>query len=327
MHFKKGMEVVWMNILIIGGTRFLGPYVVKQLTEGGHRVTIFHRGQTNTELPDGVQEMIGDRTQLSDFTSEFKKAEPEVVIDMFPYAEKDAIDLSAVFQSIAKRIVALSSADVYQAYGRLIGLEKGNFTKEAIKEDSPLRSIHFPYRNAVNESDWRYHYDKILIEKYYMEHSSLPATILRLPMIYGPNDRQHRLWPYLHLINQKQTISLDPREADWRTCRGFVENVAHAITLVANNDRAANQIYNVAEENSLTEEEWVQMIQKHCQSEIPIQTIENESLDFYPEQHLFIDSQKIRQELGYKEIVPFSQGMMETIQWENEHPPVQNQPV
>jgi nucleoside-diphosphate-sugar epimerase len=317
-----------MNILIIGGTRFLGPYVVKQLTEGGHRVTIFHRGQTNTELPDGVQEIIGDRTQLSDFTSEFKKAKPEVVIDMFPYAEKDAMDLSAVFQSIAKRIVALSSADVYQAYGRLIGLEKGNFTKEAIKEDSPLRSIHFPYRNAVkDEKDWRYHYDKILIEKYYMELSSLPATILRLPMIYGPNDRQHRLWPYLQLINQNQTISLDPREADWRTCRGFVENVAHAITLAANNDKAANQIYNVAEENSLTEEEWVQMIQKHCQNEVPIQTIENESLDFYPEQHLFIDSQKIRQELGYKEIVPFSQGMMETIQWENEHPPVQNLPV
>jgi nucleoside-diphosphate-sugar epimerase len=322
------MEVVAMNILIIGGTRFLGPYVVKQLTECGHLVTIFHRGHTNTELPDGVIEMIGDRTQIADFTSEFKKAEPEVVIDMFPYAEKDAIDLSKVFQTIAKRIVALSSADVYQAYGRLIGLEKGNFTKEAIKEDSPLRSIHFPYRNAVKEkSDWRYHYDKILIEKYYMQDSSLPATILRLPMIYGPNDRQHRLWPYLHLINQKQTITLDPREADWKTCRGFVENVAHAITLAATNEKAANQIYNVAEENSFTESEWVQMIQKYCQSEIPIQTTKNESLDFYPAQQLLIDSQKIRQELGYKEIVPFPQGMLETIQWENEHPPAQNQPV
>jgi nucleoside-diphosphate-sugar epimerase len=212
--------------------------------------------------------------------------------------------------------------------GALIGLEKGNFTREAIKEDSPLRSIHFPYRNAVKEkSDWRYHYDKILIEKYYMQDSSLPATILRLPMIYGPNDGQHRLWPYLHLINQKQTITLDPREADWRTCRGFVENVAHAITLAATNEKAANQIYNVAEENSFTESEWVQMIQKYCQSEIPIQTTKNESLDFYPAQQLIIDSQKIRQELGYKEIVPFPQGMLETIQWENEHPPAQNQPV
>jgi nucleoside-diphosphate-sugar epimerase len=50
--------------------------------------------------------------------------------------------------------------------------------------------------------------------------------------------------------------------------------------------------------------------------------IKNEALDFYPEQDLFMDSQKIRLELGYKEIVPFSQGMLRTIQWENENPPV-----
>ncbi|MED1201764.1 NAD-dependent epimerase/dehydratase family protein [Heyndrickxia acidicola] len=312
-----------MNILIIGGTRFLGPYVIKELTEDGHKVTIFHRGQTNIELPDGVGEILGDRKQLFDYANKLWDTNPDVIIDMFPYSEKDAVDLSAVFCSSTARMIALSSADVYQAYGRLIGLEKGNFTKEVIKEDSPLRSIFFPYRSTVkDEHDWRYHYDKILIENYYMQHSSLPATILRLPMIYGPHDRQHRLWPYLQCINQEQAISLDPREVDWRTCRGYVENVAHAIALAAVHERAANQIYNVAEEVNFSEKEWVETIQQYCQSNLPIKMIKNEALDFYPEQDLFMDSQKIRLELGYKEIVPFSQGMLRTIQWENENPPV-----
>ena len=35
-----------MRVLIIGGTRFIGPEVVRQLHALGHQVTVFHRGQT-----------------------------------------------------------------------------------------------------------------------------------------------------------------------------------------------------------------------------------------------------------------------------------------
>ena len=37
-----------MQILIIGGTGFIGPYVVQQLVHEGHNVTLFHRSPEAT---------------------------------------------------------------------------------------------------------------------------------------------------------------------------------------------------------------------------------------------------------------------------------------
>ena len=54
-----------MRILVIGGTRFIGLQVVKQLDETGHEVTIFHRGQTEADLPSGIQHIHGDRQRMA----------------------------------------------------------------------------------------------------------------------------------------------------------------------------------------------------------------------------------------------------------------------
>src|SRR5690349_13239697 len=127
-----------MRILIIGGTRFMGPHVVRHLIGAGHEVTPFHRGETKIELA-GVNQFYGDRHALSSFRAEFKGVAPDVVLDMIPYTEEDALSLMRVFKGIAGRVVAISSADVYRAYGRLLGLETGAPDPVPIHEDAPLR--------------------------------------------------------------------------------------------------------------------------------------------------------------------------------------------
>ncbi len=49
-----------MKILIIGGTNFIGPWVVRHLVTMGHDVTLFHRGKTKAELPEPVNHIYGD---------------------------------------------------------------------------------------------------------------------------------------------------------------------------------------------------------------------------------------------------------------------------
>jgi nucleoside-diphosphate-sugar epimerase len=39
-----------MKVLIIGGTNFIGPPVVRRLTDLGHQVAVFHRGQTDADF-------------------------------------------------------------------------------------------------------------------------------------------------------------------------------------------------------------------------------------------------------------------------------------
>src|SRR5437879_5799820 len=124
-----------MRVLMIGGTGFLGIHVARQLVEAGHDVTVFHRGQTTAQLFDGIKSWIGDRQDLSNFTAEFKRIAPQVVLDMIPYVEAEAHAVIQTFGGLAERLVAISSQDVYRAYGLFIGLEQGSAITEPCNED------------------------------------------------------------------------------------------------------------------------------------------------------------------------------------------------
>ena len=137
-----------MRILVIGGTRFIGPSVVTELQELGHDVTLFHRGQTGTAA-QGVTEILGDRRKLTEHTDELRKLQPDVVLDMIAVIEEDARQLAEVFTGYAKRIVLASSMDVYRAYGRLLGKEQGPPDETPLTEESPLREKLYPYRGET----------------------------------------------------------------------------------------------------------------------------------------------------------------------------------
>ena len=114
-----------MRILVIGGTGLTGPHTVRRLSELGHEIVVFHRGDTEAELPRRVGHIHGDRKDLSDFAAEFARFAPRIVVDMIPRNAQDAWSVVAAFKDIAQRVVALSSQDVYRAYGVLRGVESG----------------------------------------------------------------------------------------------------------------------------------------------------------------------------------------------------------
>jgi nucleoside-diphosphate-sugar epimerase len=68
--------------LVLGGTRFLGPPIVQRLVEGGHEVTVFHRGEREPVIAGDVQHVHGAFSQLPDFVSRLSRRRPEVVLDV-----------------------------------------------------------------------------------------------------------------------------------------------------------------------------------------------------------------------------------------------------
>ena len=50
-----------MEILIIGGTSFLGRHLAETALARGHALTLFHRGSTGAELFPGARRILGDR--------------------------------------------------------------------------------------------------------------------------------------------------------------------------------------------------------------------------------------------------------------------------
>jgi nucleoside-diphosphate-sugar epimerase len=322
-----------MRILIIGGTRFMGPYVIRNLHAAGHEISVFHRGQTSTELPADVREILGNRDRLPDYAETLRQLAPEIVLDMMVLHEQHARELMATFAGVAKRVVVASSQDVYQAFGRVNGSESGAVDLASITEDAPLREKLYPYRGATLRAEdhpqhWMDDYDKIPAERVIMSHPSLSGTVLRLPAVYGPHDAQHRLFPYLkRMLDGRTSILLEEGEASWRWAHGYVENVADAIALAVTNAQASGRIYNIGEPFALSTAERIEQIAKVVDWHGRIVTVPTERL---PEslhsgintaQDIVIDTSRIRQELGYNERINLTEAFQRTIAWEQDNPP------
>jgi nucleoside-diphosphate-sugar epimerase len=316
-----------MRILLIGGTRFLGPPLLRRLVTLGHNVAVFHRGQTRADRPEGVEHLLGDRDRVVEHAEELRRFRPQVVIDMIAYFEDHARSLVEVFRQVAERTVVLSSGDVYRAYGVFHGLEPGPIEPVPLAENAPLRTVLYPYRaTAKGPDDLTYRYDKIPVERTILSEPALPGTVLRLPMVHGPGDYQHRLFPYLKRMDDRRpAILLDDGLAGWRCTRGYVEDVAAAIALAATDRRAAGQVYNVGEANPLTEAQWVRAIGAAAGWRGQVLAVPGGRVPApgNMRQDIVLDSSAIRQELGFCEEVPFAEALRRTVQWERENPPAE----
>ncbi len=321
-----------MKILIIGGTNFIGPFVVRHLVSMGHDVTLFHRSKTKAKLPEKVHHIFGERSQFDDFKSEFEKLSPDVVVDMICYTESDARILIKAFKGITQRVVTISSIDVYRAYGVVLGKESG-FEEVPLTEDSAKRSSLYPFKDMPQRAlNTPADYEKIMVERVIMSNSDLPGTIVRLPMVYGENDPLNRLFPYLkRMDDSRDAIVLLDSIAKWRGSYGYVENIGYAIALAVTNQRAKNRIYHVAEPETLSEEERITKIGEIVGWKGKVVSLSKDkfpsgwNLPLNAEQNWFVDSTRIRQELGYKEIVPIEEALKRTIEWERNHPSTQMQ--
>jgi nucleoside-diphosphate-sugar epimerase len=125
----------------------------------------------------------------------------------------------------------------------------------------------------------------------------------------------------------RPVIVLPRSIAGWRSPRGYVENVAAAITLAATSDRARGRAYNVAEEESFSELEWARMLAAATGWGGEFVVVDDDEappsvrIPGNLAQHLVPDTTRIRSELGYREPVTREEGIRRTIAWEREHPP------
>ncbi len=314
-----------MRVLVIGGTAFIGPAVVSQLVEAGHQVTAFHRGETPGRLPDSVGEILGDRRDLFSFRSEFASLKPDAVIDMVCMTEHHARTTLDTFDGVAGRLVVISSQDVYRAFTRFNGVEPGPPDPVPLVEDSPLREALYLFRDAPNQRfEWSRDYEKVMVERVINDEGGMPATILRLPAVYGPGDYQHRLFGHARrMADSRPFVLLDEGLASWRWTRGYVENIAAAIVLCALDEQAAGRTYNVGEPGAVTEAEWIRRIGDAMGWEGKIAVIGGGRMSpgMNTDQDWNADTGRIREELGYEEPVPLDHAIGHTVEWELANPP------
>jgi len=323
-----------MRILLIGGNGFIGTPLTRQLLAAGHKLAIFHRGTPSAQASAAALHIQGDRNRLSDHQDQLRKFAPDVIVDLILSSGPQARQLMTVARDITKRVVALSTGDVYRAWGVLHRVESGSLEPLPITEDSALRTTRKLYSpdgiKALQDIfTWATEdYDKIAVEQAVMSDDRVPGTIVRLPMVYGEGDPLHRFFPVLKRIADRRNAIILPEDvAAWRGPHGYVDNVAHAIALCVSADRAAGRIYNVNEEPSVSDLEWQRSIAQQTDWRgkfvvLPVdRTPQHLRFPANTAQHVVISSHRIRSELGYQEIIPLEEGIARTIAWESANPP------
>lgn len=261
---------------------------MKALINQGHQVNCLNR-RGKSEYGTSLS---CDRRHHEQLKQTLEVLEPEVVIDMIPFIQADAEGVcQALKEQTQVQIIAVSSIDVYQAYGRLHRTELGPYQTCPIRETDALRE----QPSIRNDT-----YDKISVENTYLKHFENVA-ILRLPAIYGWPDRR-RVDEYIRLEQESERVlRLHPDYAHWRFSRASAPDCAHGITLTAG--LMGHHIYNVSEETALSTEAWCQAVwhAADIQAEILYDSKAEIPFNIDTQQHWYVDSTKIRTELGYEE--------------------------
>ncbi|MFQ6096022.1 MAG: NAD-dependent epimerase/dehydratase family protein [Candidatus Bathyarchaeia archaeon] len=319
-----------MQILMIGGTRRCGPYIVEELLERGHSVVCYHRGQHDISFSDRAEHIHGDRRDYAGFKKQMAEVKADLVIDMIAGDDKDVQGVIEAFRGRIQRYICISSFEVYEAF-EAAWKHIPSSQPVPIPEDAPKRKQLHLYGHEIR-------YDKILVEREALEaneRGDFPVTILRWPALYGPRDTTPREWYYVKqaLDGRRQIAIPDGGQALFP--RGYFENMAHTVVLAVENQVASGQVYNAADVDALSLRQIVEMIGEIMEHNWEIIPVPRElmppapqsqglpySCDPYDiEPHLLLDLTKIKTELGYHDLVPIRKAMENTVRWLSDNPP------
>jgi len=201
-------------------------------------VTVYHRGRTTCRLPDGVREVIVDRTIEGETAAALRKDRPEAVIDMCGYKPEQVGEMVAAELSLQHYVFCSTTA----VYGRI--------GKRTPDESSPI-DPQSDYERGKSASE------KLLLSAH--RDRGFPATILRLAHPYGPGD-------HLLYISGRESLFLDrmrwgraiiiPGPGDTRIHPIYVEDAAEAFVHVLGRSECIGRIFNLAGEQVLSLDEY-----------------------------------------------------------------------
>ena len=103
------------RILILGGTRFLGPAIVEAALAEGFEVTLFNRGKSNPDLFPDLETRIGDRN-TGDLAA-LEEGEWDFVVDTSGYVPDHVRQTAELLRDRVGHYVFVSTISVYADFG------------------------------------------------------------------------------------------------------------------------------------------------------------------------------------------------------------------
>ncbi len=217
-----------MKVLIIGGTRFIGRHLVPRLLSAGHQVYLFNRGTRSlSDELEGVNVLVGDRHQPGQLAEKLSGMEFDAAIDMMAYNAADIRTSVEALRGKVGHFLFISTRSVYKEKLVLAPIRETD-----LLEDDP--SMAYGYNKVKAE--------EALMEAY--QSIGFPATVLRLPAVYGPYDYQAREWYFIKRFLDGRQQMLLPDFGWGVNQREYAGNVAEQLAFLLTEPASIGQIYN-----------------------------------------------------------------------------------
>lgn len=315
-----------MHILIIGGTRNLGHYMVENLLTRDHRVTILNRGITRDDLPETVERLRADRTEPAQLERALKGRSFDAVIDNALYKKAEAETVVRLLNGHTGHYVALSSGQVY--------LVREGIERPFNEDQYAGRVMPPPKPNTYGYEEWLYGMDKRHVEDVLSEahaHEGFPATVLRLPMVSSERDHFYRLYAYILRLSDGGPI-LAPSTPNFRLRHIYAGDVVRAVTRIVEEKLAQGKAYNIAQDETTTLDEYLDLLGGMLGAKPVLVRVKRDLLEangFLPDCSPFserwmseLDNAKGKRELGltYTPLAVYLEKIISTYQ-ENPPPP------
>lgn len=297
------------SCLILGGNRFVGLHLVKQLLARGNQVTIFNRGNKllPPDLAAQVQIIQGDRNIWTDLT-QLAEISFDLIFDMCCYEVPQAQMSIDVFGGRIQNYLYISTIAAYKTP-----------TTYPISEVDPLGAWQMwgPYGTQKARTD------TFFLDAYHK--SKFPVTILRPTYILGPNNHVEREAFFVSRLLAKIPVVI-PCDGQALLHFTFVDEVAHALIELSEISNGIGQVYNIATDQAITLEGLVRLIARTLDTEPQIIHADpdrfNISYDPYKAHlispfantHVLVSNQKLKAACGLT-FEPLVSKLTSSIQW------------
>lgn len=172
-----------MDLLVLGGTRFVGRHLVEAALSRGHRVTLFHRGQRGPGLFPEAEHLIGDRAG-----------------DLAPLAGRrwDAVVDTSGYVPAQVRASAERLAGAVGLYAFVSTISVyADPTFRPLDEDAPL---HPPDPEGTEVTGPAYGPMKVACEEAVRAAFPGRALVVRPGLVVGPHDYTYRFPYWVHRL-------------------------------------------------------------------------------------------------------------------------------
>ncbi len=174
-----------MNLLILGGTRFIGRHLTVAALEAGFEVTLFNRNRGGASFPE-VETLIGDR--LGDLSA-LEGRTWDAVVDTSAYTPEAARRSADLLKNTVGRYTFISTVSVYRDFARS-GTDEN--APVGVITDEDVEAAQTAERAGEGVSAEAYGPLKARCEEAIKEAFPGRALVVRPGLVVGPYDYSDR---------------------------------------------------------------------------------------------------------------------------------------